>query len=158
MKRFYIIIILLLLIIGCSEEPFEKYGDEEIVGRYEYAGGSWVDWHDRSNTIGFNLPSQVNIKDGCYLLTFDSHNVIRLPELYLEVYDKKEVQGLNSYHYFRLRENSSFVNVGYESTDNNYFKVVPPEMPFPSIEIHLAMRSIEPDSNYFIYYHASKFY
>lgn len=158
MKRSYMITILLLFLMGCEEEPIEKYGDEEIVGRYEHSSGSWVDWHDRANRVGFNLPSQVSIRDGCYLLTFDSHNVMSLPELYLEVYDKKEFLELTSYHYFRLRENSSFVNVGYESTDNNYFKVVPPEMPFPSIEIHLAIRSIEPDSNYFIYYHASKFY
>jgi hypothetical protein len=157
MKHSYIIIILLLFIIGCAEESIEKYGDEEIVGRYDHSGGTWVDWHDRANTIGFNLPSQVSIKDGCYLLTFDSHAFISLPEFYLEVYDKNEFLGLTSYHYFRLCENSSFVNVGYESTDNNYFKVVPQEMPFPSIEIHLAIRSIEPDSNYFIYYHASKF-
>ena len=151
MKRSFFIIISLLFIIGCDEDPLDNFYSEKIVGRYD-GDGNWINGHDRGDQIYFSLGSEVSNKDGYYLLKFDDHPVIHLPELKLEFYEiKKDKNWVTTIYYFDLQENPFFIII--ESKSRNYIFVRPPPLYRASVAIDLRMKSKDPDSLYIIQYH-----
>ena len=142
-KRYFLTILIasLVLIISCEDEN-QNPDSEKIPGRY--AGSlRWFEYPDAPDQISVYLDATLNIKNDYYSLVFDSHPKIHLPQLNLKVYEI-----INNKHRFHVMENSSYS----ESNSFNYFLIYPEWDIHQSVKLKLSIKSIDPDSVYYIYY------